>query len=195
MQNIFRCPIYNIYASKEASGPLAYECDESNGWHMNMANFYWEILDDDNNEVETGKDGNIILTMLESELMPFIRYKIGDRGRILSDSCPCGRKNPRLLFTGRDVQFITLRSGHLLPLLSLVQLIRSSGPLIDQFQFKQQKIGEIRVMLVPLQPISNEALEKILSTAYARYNKELDVHIDVVNKIPGKSVLFVKNIT
>src|SRR3989344_723388 len=72
IEKVFNCEVFNIYASKEAGGPLAYECEKRSGWHMNTAHFFWEILNDDNKEVPSGEEGNIVITMFENEVIPFI---------------------------------------------------------------------------------------------------------------------------
>ena len=193
IEEIFRCRVINIYASKEAGGPLAYECKKRSGWHMNTAHFFWEILDENNKEAAPGEEGDIVITMFENEVMPFIRYKIGDRGRILTEECFCGRKNPRLIFVGRDSQFIRLRDGYAIPFHSLTHFIRNSTPPIDQFQFLQKKPGEVTVKIVPLTEISSALISKVSSTANDHFRGRLHVNIEIADKIPGKSVLVIKN--
>ena len=77
-------------------------------------NIYVEIVDNEGKEVQDGKDGSIIITTLNNHAMPFIRYKIGDRGVIdhNHDVCKCGNKSPVLkLSSGRVNDYIVLDDG------------------------------------------------------------------------------------
>ena len=42
--------------------------------------------------VSPGEDGKVLVTNLHSYSMPFIRYDIGDIGRMYADECACGRE-------------------------------------------------------------------------------------------------------
>jgi phenylacetate-CoA ligase len=57
-----------------------------------------EVLDPESGEhVEPGGEGEVVVTFLESEASPLIRFATGDRARYLGwDSCECGRSFPGL---------------------------------------------------------------------------------------------------
>ena len=93
-------------------GNIACECpDQPNNLHVSMESILINFRD-----VETqanGKKDSIIVTNLETYVMPFIRYDQGDKILIPeNDQCPCGRTLPLLgQVFGRNDDFITY-NGH-----------------------------------------------------------------------------------
>lgn len=63
-----------------------YACGESEGLHVCEEDFYAEI---------TG--GELVLTSLTLEAMPFVRYRTRLRVKALAGPCPCGRTTLRVL--------------------------------------------------------------------------------------------------
>jgi len=84
--------IYESYGLTESGGPLAQECDCHNGLHMPEDQVYMEIIDPQTCEVlPDGEYGELVITPLEQEAMPLIRYRTRDITRIIPDTCRCGR--------------------------------------------------------------------------------------------------------
>ena len=47
--------------------------------------------------VEIVEDNQICITSKHNRVMPFVRYKVGDRGRLCTDkNCSCGSQEPIL---------------------------------------------------------------------------------------------------
>lgn len=91
-QNMFQCRVVNQYGAYEVNS-IAYECKNGN-----------EVLD--------GTEGDIYITSLQNRTMPFIRYKIGDRGYLCKEVCSCGRTGRVLCLTeGRVTDWIITREG------------------------------------------------------------------------------------
>lgn len=112
LKEVFKCEIANQYGCHEANS-IAFECPH-NKLHCMEDNIYVEIVDNEGKEVQDGKDGSIIITTLNNHAMPFIQYKIGDRGVIdhNHDVCKCGNKSPVLkLSSGRVNDYIVLSDG------------------------------------------------------------------------------------
>ena len=84
---------YNSFGMSEMNGPgVAFECTEQNGMHFWEDCFYVEIIDPETEEpVPDGEIGELVLTTLDREMMPLIRYRTRDLTRILPGKCPCGR--------------------------------------------------------------------------------------------------------
>jgi phenylacetate-CoA ligase len=61
--------------------------------HVISENVIVEVVDESGQAV-IGKEGDILISDLNNRVMPFIRYRIGDRGRILASQCSCGRIGP-----------------------------------------------------------------------------------------------------
>ena len=85
VEKFFNCKVASQYGCYEVNS-IAYECPFHN-LHVMTENVYAEIVDDD----------QICVTSKHNRVMPFIRYKVGDRGRLCDDrSCSCGSMEPIL---------------------------------------------------------------------------------------------------
>ena len=194
LENVFQCSIRSIYASREAGGPIAYECQETDGMHINMRSFYVEILDENDSQVKDGEEGSIALTMFDNKVMPFIRYKIGDRAIIDRSFCACGRKSPRVYLRGRDMHLVRLKNGRTISLVSVVSLIRDNIKSIIQYQFVQNNPGEIIARLNSKNRISDSEKQNIIEQMTKRYASQLYIKIEQSEHIEGKNILYIDNL-
>ena len=106
IENVFNTKVYKIYGSREF-GELGCECSEFLGYHLNIDSHIVEIVRD-RKQIDNNEFGEIIVTSLYNFAMPFIRYRIGDIGRLSEDVCPCGRTLPLLKeIIGRTSDMIT----------------------------------------------------------------------------------------
>ncbi|MBQ7393330.1 MAG: phenylacetate--CoA ligase [Lentisphaeria bacterium] len=89
---------FDIYGLSEIIGPgVAIECPEQNGLHVFEDLFYPEIIDPDTGEaLPDGEFGELVLTTLDKEAMPMIRYRTRDLTRIIAEPCACGRTLRRI---------------------------------------------------------------------------------------------------
>jgi len=114
IEDFFGCRVVNEYGCSE-SGIIAFECPEGN-MHVSDDNLYVEILHEGDVARPTGsvsESGPILITELFNYSIPLIRYRIGDIGRIDSDtSCACGRAF-RIFkeIKGRESEVIQLANG------------------------------------------------------------------------------------
>ena len=100
IERVFGARVYDFYGSREVDG-LAGECN-SGYRHIFAFNNYIEILDDNNNPVNEGQEGRVIVTNLCNYSMPMIRYEIGDTAVLGPKKCKCGNPLPTLAkITGR----------------------------------------------------------------------------------------------
>ena len=89
---------YNSFGMSEMCGPgVAFECPEQNGLHIWEDYYIVEIVDPQTLEpVPDGEVGELVLTTINREAMPLLRYRTRDLTRILPGECPCGRHHKRL---------------------------------------------------------------------------------------------------
>ena len=110
---------YNSFGMSEMMGPgVAFECKEQNGLHIWEDYFIVEIVDPDTLEpVPDGEVGELVLTTINREAMPLLRYRTRDLTRILPGSCPCGREHKRLdRMKGRSDDMIILKGVNIFPI-------------------------------------------------------------------------------
>jgi phenylacetate-CoA ligase len=85
MHRAFGCHVFNQYGCREVPN-IAWECRHG-GMHV-MADLV--RLE----SVNLNGEDRLLVTSLTNRLMPFIRYDLGDAGRLLEGNCPCGSPFP-----------------------------------------------------------------------------------------------------
>lgn len=88
--------LYPHYGSREMGLGGAVACPAFAGMHLRENDILAEILDEEGRPLPPGEWGELVITTLEAEAMPLIRYRTGDRTRFLPDPCPCGSSLARL---------------------------------------------------------------------------------------------------
>jgi phenylacetate-CoA ligase len=107
--------LYSTYASTEMSTAFN-ECSEQNGGHHHPELIIAEILDENNEAVEHGEVGELVITTLGVEAMPLLRFKTGDMLISHHNPCACGRNTIRLgPVVGRKKQMIKYKGTTLYP--------------------------------------------------------------------------------
>ena len=100
-------------------GPgVAFECPEQNGLHIWEDYYIVEIVNPDTLEpVPEGEVGELVLTTINREAMPLLRYRTRDLTRILPGDCPCGRHHKRLdRMKGRSDDMMILKGVNIFPI-------------------------------------------------------------------------------
>jgi phenylacetate-CoA ligase len=100
-------------------GPgVAFECLEQNGLHIWEDYFLVEIIDPQTLEpVPEGELGELVITTLNREAMPLLRYRTRDLTRFLPGECPCGRHHRRIArLQGRSDDMIILKGVNIFPI-------------------------------------------------------------------------------
>ncbi|GHT39210.1 phenylacetate-coenzyme A ligase [Bacteroidia bacterium] len=110
---------YNCFGMSEMNGPgVAFECQEQNGLHIWEDYTIVEIVNPDTLEpVPAGEMGELVLTTINREAMPLIRYRTRDLTCILPGECGCGRTHKRLArFKGRSDDMLILKGVNIFPI-------------------------------------------------------------------------------
>jgi phenylacetate-coenzyme A ligase PaaK-like adenylate-forming protein len=108
IENILDTTVFDVYGCHE-TGCVAWECSEHNGYHTCMDTCALEFLDKNNERIESGESGRVVVTNLHSFAMPIIRYEIGDSATPTGTSCSCGRGGYMIKsINGRNDDFIKL---------------------------------------------------------------------------------------
>lgn len=110
---------YNSFGMSEMCGPgVAFECKEQNGLHIWEDYYIVEIVDPQTLEpVPQGEVGELVLTTINREAMPLLRYRTRDLTRILPGECPCGRHHIRLdRIKGRSDDMMILKGVNIFPI-------------------------------------------------------------------------------
>lgn len=119
IEQMLEVKAYNSFGMSEMCGPgVAFECQEQNGMHIWEDYYIVEIVDPVTLEpVPDGEIGELVLTTLNREAMPLLRYRTRDLTRILPGDCPCGRHHKRLdRMKGRSDDMMILKGVNIFPI-------------------------------------------------------------------------------
>lgn len=119
IENMLGVKAYNSFGMSEMCGPgVAFECKEQNGLHIWEDYYIVEIVDPNTLEpVPEGEIGELVLTTINREAMPLLRYRTRDLTRILPGECPCGRHHIRLdRMKGRSDDMMILKGVNIFPI-------------------------------------------------------------------------------
>ena len=106
------------YGLSEIIGPgVAGECQFKCGMHIFEDAFYPEIIDPDSGAVlPPGSTGELVLTTLNKEAFPMLRYRTRDITRLDYSPCACGRTHVRMQKTrGRSDDMLIIRGVNVFP--------------------------------------------------------------------------------
>ncbi len=110
--------LYDIYGLTEIYGPgIGISCGENSGIHYWDDYVYIEIVDPVTGKVlPDGEIGEIVITTLQKEGAPLLRYRTHDLSRILPGRCACGSRYPRLdTIMGRTDDMIKVKGVNIFP--------------------------------------------------------------------------------
>ncbi|MBR8707638.1 phenylacetate--CoA ligase [Bacteroides pyogenes] len=119
IEQILGVKAYNSFGMTEMNGPgVAFECQEQNGMHFWEDCYLVEIIDPETGDpVPEGEIGELVLTTLNREMMPLIRYRTRDLTRILPGKCPCGRTHLRIdRIKGRSDDMFIIKGVNIFPM-------------------------------------------------------------------------------
>ena len=119
IEEMYGCPAYNSFGMTEMNGPgVAFECKEEKGMHMWEDCYLMEIVNPQTLEpVPDGEMGELVLTTLDREALPLIRYRTRDLTRIIPGPCACGRTSRRIdRFQGRSDDMFIMKGCNVFPI-------------------------------------------------------------------------------
>ena len=136
------------HAGMTEMGAYGYECTEQAGLHVNEAEFIAEVLDPASGR--PAAEGELVLTNLGRVGSPLIRYRTGDRVRVIDGGCGCGRTFLTLGggILGRLDDMLIVRGVNVFP--AAIESIVRRFPAIDEFQievFREGELDEVRLLV------------------------------------------------
>lgn len=158
IERVFRCHVYDAYGAGDG-GIASHECLLQQGLHISEERCVVEITDKEGNVLPDGETGFVCATDLGNYAFPFLRYHVGDMAYIKPGKCACGRLS-RVLgqVMGRAGKLLYNKQGvpispTMLPFMlypnkdyhnpASIEVYNK----IDRFQFRQDKVGNIKVLL------------------------------------------------
>jgi len=190
IEKAFSCKVFNQYGSREIPN-IACECSLGN-FHTFTDMAYVESVID-------GDESKLIVTSLSNYVMPFIRYEIGDLGRLKEGQCECGSPFPMLeMGLCRSNDIIVTRTGkNVYPSYFIHLLDGING--VEQFQFIQENYTRIVLNITMAKDTLAQDFEHIKDRIKHEIDSgmELTVNkVDVINRtMSGKYRYVINNIS
>lgn len=195
LERVFQCKVYDEYGAGDG-GVDAHECLLQQGLHLSEERCVVEITDKEGNVLPDGQTGFVCATDLGNYAFPFLRYHVGDMAYIKPEKCACGRVS-RVLgqVMGRAGKLLYNKQGvPLSPTMLPIMLYRDNDyhnaanveiyNKIDRFQIKQDKDGDIQVLLKLKNPEENKGQFDYIITNYSNHFIGSQVTLEFVEDIP-----------
>jgi phenylacetate-CoA ligase len=170
----FGCKVFNQYGSREIPN-IACECRYGN-LHIFTDMVYLEsqkIHDED----------RLLITSLTNRVMPFIRYELGDSGRLKEGGCACGSPFP-LMEMGmcRSNDLIKTRNGKSIHPSYFNRLLYGKTE-ISQYQYIQNELDKITLNIVSAQKLDTETLRSIRENLRKDLDTNMILEVNYVSEI------------
>ena len=175
MEQAFGCKVFNQYGSREIPNN-ACECRQGNQ-HILTDMVYLESIKIDDED-------RLIVTSLTNRLMPFIRYDIGDSGRLLEGECECGSPFP-LMEMGmcRQNDLIRTRAGKTFHPAYFNRLLYGLAG-IRQYQWVQEAPDQLVLNLVAAAPLGTETLVRLRTRLQREVEAGMRLEVRYLDDIP-----------
>lgn len=180
LERVFGAKVFDYYGCGEVNS-IAYQCEQRDGYHLVDE----KVLVETTQLTEGGAAataGTVLLTDLSNFAFPFIRYENGDCVELQSSRCACGRELRRLSkIIGRVHDFIVTMSGDLLAGEFFPHLFKWVHD-VRQFQIIQERLGALRVLIVPGPAFD----EQFLTSKLREYlGTSMRIEVERVEQIPS----------
>jgi len=168
--------LINVYGASEFYG-IAHACID-NCLHETSESVFIEVVNNDDEGY-----GNLLITSLINKAMPFIRYDIGDFGRIRTDACSCGRLERILeLRSGRSLDYYCdgnrkITADYFRKVLTEYFHITNDENNFLQFSIHQKRMDLLQYNLLVVNEIDIESITAFLKN---QLNKYLINPVDVI---------------
>lgn len=181
IEKAFNCPVYQTYGLGEV-GMCAVQCEKGH-YHI-LDSHYVEVVNSDGQCVEDGVAGEIVVTDLNSDNYPFIRYGTGDMGIMYHDKCGCRMNSPYLTkIIGRIEDYILTKDGR--KITRLTQLVKPAIG-IKESQIIQESRDKIIINVVPNYNFDEESMKVVVEQA-KEFVGDMDVSWEVVDRLERMS--------
>ena len=127
---------HDIYGLSEIMGPaVSHECRHKNGLHIWEDCFIAEITDPNTDmPVKDGEPGDLVITTINKEGIPLIRYKTRDICILNREKCECGRTHVRMSKpAGRTDDMLIIRGVNVFPS-QIETVLLSTGDIQPNYQ-------------------------------------------------------------
>jgi len=182
IEGAFNADIFDFYGSREV-GNIAWECQAHDGMHINDDTIILELIDQNDQPVPDGQEGEVVVTFLDGFDYPFVRYRLGDRAVRHNFTCRCGVYFTKLQkVLGRSDERILLPSGEWISGLIFQEL--RTAPYISAFRIIQESPHTLRLQVVAKAPFKPGELESLTQKTSQLVRDQLQIIPEVLSELP-----------
>lgn len=175
IEKAFEAPVFDRYGCEELS-IIASECEAHEGMHVHAEGLYIELEGGDGDE-----PGDLIITDLVNDAMPFIRYKTEDMALPMGGNCPCGRTLPRLKkIFGRHSDFLYTPEGRMLSGVSIMVNLAIEIPGIWQVQVVQDRLDHLLFRIVRTEQFGEDSLAMLAEAVPRFFGSQMAYDVEYV---------------
>ncbi len=177
---VLGCKLVDQYASSEGA-PFILEC-ENGKMHIHPLTGIFEVVDEN---LQPAQEGELLVTSFTTRGTPLIRYRVGDRIKLASNSerCTCDSVFPIVeRIEGRSTDYI-LSPTH--GKVNLGNISNSTKDVIGiiQFQVVQHSLQQLEVLVVVNEAFTAKEQYKFEHALIERFGKEIGIEIKIVDQI------------
>ena len=191
----FGAPVHDEYGCNDG-GVFAQTCPRGR-FHIAENVSLVEIVEGDT-PCPPGVEGDIVVTNLHARLMPFLRYRVGDRGVLSPEPCPCGRPGPTFeQVNGRAGDRLMLRNGTELSYVNFTTIFWGTAN-VRRWQIVQNSIDRVTVRLEVDPGFTASEADLIRDAIRTRSRDQLEIDITLTEPIErtgaGKQRVVINNL-
>jgi len=198
IENRMGIETFDIIGMTETGGVgLGIDCSAHEGIHVWEDDYLVEIIDPETGEVlPDGEEGEMIVTTLNREGLPLIRYRTRDITAIISrDPCSCGRTSLRIArLKGRNDDMLKIKGVAFYPS-QIESILMKRKELGNHYQIVIEKIkgrDSLTVMVETKEDVGPEMSSSVNADIYDMLGFHADkldfLPEETLPRVPGKAV-------
>jgi phenylacetate-CoA ligase len=119
IEQTFDCTLMECSGNGDYCAMTWAECEDRNGMHfVGQGIVHPEIVDPESGEplaIEAGVKGELVVTSLDRECMPLVRFRTRDHVEVTHTECDCGRTGFGIRIVGRTDDLLIVRGVNVYP--------------------------------------------------------------------------------
>jgi phenylacetate-CoA ligase len=196
IEDVFKAPVFDEYGCNDG-GVFALSCLRGR-FHLAENLSIVEVLEG-NRPCPPGIEGDVVVTNLHARVLPFLRYKVGDRAALGEGPCPCGCPGATLeRLAGREGDRLLLSDGKELSLPALTHCFWETRN-VRQWQIVQRGPRRIVVRLDAAPAFGETEAELIVRALRLQCGGGVDVSVttsEPIERTPaGKHRIVIRSFT
>jgi len=153
LEDMLGIKAFDIFGSAETMGPaVSQECIYQNGLHIWEDCFIAEIIDPETGApLPYGETGELVITTINKDGMPLLRYRTRDISSLDISPCECGRTHIKMArLTGRSDDMIIIRGVNVFPS-QIESVLLEMGETSPHYQIILERRGALDSMTVEIE--------------------------------------------